>query len=273
MTTTDTAPPSEASTEGQQEAPEQPVQATFTATEAHLRWLLNGAVHLAGNDREIPILRSVLLRTTPRGQITATATDRYRVGILLGGGEDVTPGMHAVVPRDAVETVLSMLPDPDKEEDRRRYDQARRVRVTQDSARLTFDFKEWNGSIAWGSGGSYTTPLITAPAYPPIEKVLRDALTREPSLTAVVGINPSFFGDFAPITGATGTLDPVRVWGDDPNKSLGIAIGDYFIGALMPAVNGRYAGRERVVTPWTTYDRDAWAPILGQPDEQEGADQ
>lgn len=230
-----------------------------------LRELLEAIVGFADGPAAPDVLASVRIRTTPDEQIVLAATDRYRIGVLRDEHiRDHVGVIDVLVHRTAVEALIDWLPDREQDEDGNAWATLRRsggrfsVQLTNQS-RYATDFTP-----------AFSVATVVA-SYPPVERLVRQIAEQEPGITQAVGFNPRFLADFAKV-GRPG--DQIRFWGGDPAKGMAFAVGDYFIGALMPV---RHYDEQENPAPWPTFDTDVWAPILGEPlpakDEKKDADQ
>jgi hypothetical protein len=208
----------------------------ITITARGLRDLLAPVMPLADQKGwTLPILGAVRLRGHG-DQLTATATDRYRLGICRAAIE-APAELDAVVPLATAKAILGMF------------------KATRDfDPELVLEF---NGDhlapvvhVTTGGFGEIEGARVgfrlLAGEYPKVDAILAEAFTGD--LVAGTATNAKFLGDFA---AAVRQGEPLRLYSSGkPNRPIGVTVGDYFLGAIMPV---RVASEDDVaaLTPWS----------------------
>lgn len=219
-----------------------PTVTTYTTTVNALHDLIDPVLVLADKGQSLPILATVHLRG--HGDwITATATDRYRIGIKRAKA-DIPADFAASVGVDVWRTLFRIF-------------KATRIHDPE----LTFTFREHDFDVTQGGGsdlitGATVTFPLTLGEYPKMAATW-ETFTRKGATEGAV--NPHFLADFRHACSASG--EPMTAWyASHPSghPMLCVAIGDDFRGILMsvsqdpqPAVWG---------DEWTALTADIKAP-------------
>jgi hypothetical protein len=198
---------------------------TFTIGADEFRALVNPVLPMAGTDVYLPAINSVLIEG--RGKwLSATATDRFRVGIkriAKTPTDDDTatewPEFKANIPLRSVKSMLTTFKSP-------RGSLPARITFTIEGGTLTV---EASGAFDLFDAARFTHQLEPG-EFPGVRAVIRQALeTPEGERMASVGINPAYMADFK----ASGAKT-LRVLVGAAQKPLVVTDGEGFIGALMP---------------------------------------
>ena len=194
----------------------------FTITASGLRDLL-GAVLPFADDGSFPQLSSIWLRGHG-DYVTATATDRYRLGITRVQ-VSAPASLAAVLPATSARQILSIF---------------KATRTANPELTLTFEPSRVTVETSGGMDlldARIGFPLLDS-EYPggSALKVLRDASEAEPGPIANVGFNPHFLADFRHLVSRGGPPMVIRqgVAAEGQRaKALFVAVGDDFRGVLM----------------------------------------
>lgn len=189
---------------------------------SELRDLVSPVLPLASSDATLPVLNSVLLQV--RGDyITATATDRYRLGIQRFKFDEPPAEFTALVSVRDLRHMLTIF-KPNKAID------MRLLLTTGDaSGKPTITIEATAGLLTF-SEARFTYHQVDA-EYPKIRKILRDALAAEPGEDGnTMSVNPHFLADFK---AAAPRNVPLRIRSIGPSKPIVVMAGDDFIGMLM----------------------------------------
>ena len=186
--------------------------------------LVKPIIPLASPDGMLPILNAVKVET--RGEyMTATATDRFRVGISRIKPDGPTPaGFNALIRLSELRQMLTIFKATKNNDPILTLtleitdDHTSRLRVTQSGG---FNFID--ASMTFGlMTGDYprTAPLFTSFAKN----------TSEPA--ALVGMNAAYLADFR--HALRNRSDTLVIHAANANKPTIVTVHDYFIGAIMP---------------------------------------
>ncbi|WP_163540811.1 hypothetical protein [Occultella kanbiaonis] len=227
-----------------------PPPAVVTLTAGHFRALVGPVVPLALNDRynSTPILQAVYVRSSGP-YLTATATDRYRMGVKrLRTAETPPAGISAVMPLTTVKRILTAF---------------KVSRSHNPELRLTFgpDTVKVESGFAFADGGeaALTLPLVTD-KYPPVDRLIREAMGREVAAESFA-VNPAFLGDFRH---AQQMGEPLVIKSTGRTHSVVVHVGEDFIGLIQPV---RFEGDDERVAALDT----GWADLLDAPAEEKAA--
>ena len=216
--------------------------ATLSASE--LACLIRPVLSLAGDGSTPPVLNAVLLGND-NGFLTATATDRYRLGVARHEAT-VDAGFSALVPLAAIKRILAMF------KARRSYDPALRLTVSGgDKPTLTVATID---GLSDGVEMSATFPLEVG-KYPDLPKLLRKIIKESATAKrATPAVNIELLAGFRYAGGPNAPLE-VRVVGN--NRPI-LLIGENFIGMQMPVRSDANA---------QAADLGSWA-LLAEPAEK-----
>lgn len=200
---------------------------SLTITARNLRDLLAPVLPLAGSDHDLPVLCAVLLRVQGR-YLTATTTDRFRVGICRhefataeDGGEGGDADFRALVRTADVRRVLSTFKPT------RYLDPL--LSLTVDGDRLVVESDD--GTLDGGVSARLGLPLERG-EYPKVDSIVVEALTADTNRVDTFGVNPAFLADFK--HAARHGMPLVVRPGIKPSKPVGVMCGEHFVGAIMP---------------------------------------
>lgn len=199
---------------------------SLTITARNLRDLLAPVLPLAGRDDMLPVLCAVLLRVRGR-YLTATATDRFRVGIARhefaggDGGEGGDDGLHTLVRTADLRRILTVFKPT------RYLDPV--LSFTVDGDRLVV---ETDGVTLDGGASARLGFPLERGEYPKVDSLVVDALTADPVEHGAFGLNPAFLADFK--HAARNGMPLVVRPGVNPSKAVGVMCGEHFVGAIMP---------------------------------------
>lgn len=218
----------------------------LTITARTFKELVDPVVPLASRDHMLPILNTVVIET--RGEyVTATATDRFRLGICRTklGTEDepVSPpeGFRAVIGTRELRTLLAVFKAA-------RYDDpVLSLEVDDDKLTVT-----QAGGLDGVLGASMSIILATG-QYPEVVKVLTDALDSDKT-PAEAQFNAAYLGDFKH---AVRHGEPITMRFGEGRLPTVVTVGDYFIGAIMPRVDVDKTGK-----PAGQVARESWGEFL-----------
>lgn len=224
-----------------------PVVVTLTASQ--LRDLVAPVVPLAGKDESLPLLKSVLIRSSGP-YLTATATDRYRMGIKRMRTEEPPPaGLRAVVSLSALKSILSIF---------------KPTRTHNPELRLTFEgdtVRVESGFLFEGVGSASIVHPLVEGDYPPVDRLVRDAIGREQGDAVPVGLNPTLLGDFRH---AQQMGEPLILRCSGPKSPVLVHVGEDFIGLVTPIHWAGTAAAQRA-------DDDGWSEVLEPPAKEKAA--
>lgn len=161
----------------------------------------------------LPILNAVLIEGHGP-YLTATATDRYRLGVQRH--RLTAPGFHAIVDLRSLRAVLSIFKATRKANPE--------LSITAGEGKLTV---ESTGLDIGGITGSLSWSLVNG-EYPKVMSVIRDA--NEATETGTLTLNPSLLADFK----AAQRSGDAMVLRGAPGKAVFVQIGPNFVGAIMP---------------------------------------
>lgn len=219
----------------------------LTLTARQFRTLVEPVVPLAGTDAMIPVLNAVQILGEGKW-LTATATDRFRVGIKRiekhATDDDPTtewPEFSALIPLRSVRSILATFKPT------RGFDPAMTLTVEDDRLIVEAD-----GAFALFDSSRFVH-YLQAGEYPEVRSVIRDALAvPDDERASRVVISPSKFADFK-ACGATS----LRIHLGRPHKPLVVTDDNGFIGALMPQRGG--------------VPEESWDDLLGVTEAKEDA--
>lgn len=195
---------------------------TVHLTANRLRALLTPVIPLADKGDTMPVLNAVLLRSTNK-HLTATATDRYRLGIQRVPIDDAPKKpLRAVLGLRDAKSILAIFKPT------RTHDPLLSLTFTGDKVTVaTAD------GMAAGLEGSLTWALERG-EYPYVDSLVIDAFKDDGTSSDAV-INPTFLADFRHATAFAGEPLVVRV---RQHKPWAIRVGYDFIGVQMPIRGG-----------------------------------
>jgi len=218
---------------------------TLTIELHELRWLLSAALPFAAKDLSaFPSLEAVRLETRG-GYVTATATDRYVVGMARVKAKGAK-GFEALIRAKDVRHILATF------KNRRGVFSTVNLGVTPGKP----------GSVTVGLADGLFAGAVDLTAryelvdgdFPKLGKIFREW---KPSTKPVGAFNPAYLAKFANVTREH--RDPVqvsigvrtsKVAGEDPTSGPALVqAGDYFLGAIMP-VRGAGVDAAADVATW-----------------------
>lgn len=215
----------------------------LTLTARQLRELVDPVVPLAARTGDLPVLNTVLVET--RGEyVTATATDRFRLGICrikLGtDDEPVVPpmGFRALIGLRELRTILAFFKSD-------RYSNPS-LKLKQETESLTVS----QAGAFDGVLGAELTIELARGEYPTIVSVLRDALALTEPQTEQ-SFNAAFLADFKHAIRHGESLTVRMGRGRTPAV---VTVGEHFVGAIMPRTDVH--GAEGVRDQWLTFLAD-----------------
>ena len=216
-----------------------------------LKALVSPVLPLAGRDAGLPVLTAI--RVESHGQyLTASATDRYRLGIKrLRADDGEWPEWSATIPTSTLRSILAAFKPSRRDAD----PELTLTIVSPDELRVVA-----SGALLDMFGAEITYPLETA-EFPKLHKLIRDALAADPAATAATGFNWPFLTDFnAAATGTAALMMRISAG----TKPVVITDGEDFIGAVMP--------RKRFSSDGDTFHiGDGWDALLADAPEKKPA--
>lgn len=184
---------------------------TITLTGGDFKKLLGSAVPFAAKKGgNAPILESILIRTRD-GEVQATATDRYRIGVARVPATDATPGASFLLHVDDAKTAL------------RTAGKAVYVWVTIDGDKITV---RGHNDVSFYRSDE-------PEAFPRLDYVFRDVFEREQS-DEPFALNSTYLADFGKVGATDGRNTPIVVHSTSPKKPTVVTVGDHFFGLIMP---------------------------------------
>lgn len=206
------------------EAPTPATSVSIAASDFHR--LVKAVIPLADRGVALPVLNAVWLRG--HGQwISATATDRYRVGVKRVKCE-APEGWQALIPLSALRSLLatfkpSLRNDPT-------------LTLTPDGTRLAVSVA---GLDSWAdiTGGTLHFRLDEGQYPKSIDDLLAGYAAASDPLPDGAAFNPHFLADFKAASegGEPMRLGSDRILGNGKPNALVVRIGDHFIGAVIGA--------------------------------------
>lgn len=188
----------------------------FDISTKQLARLVKPVVPLAHKDGMMPLLNTVRLEAAG-DYLTASATDRFRIGICRVKLESPPPvGLDIKIRLAELATLLSVFRSDAKVE--------RTVTITVLEDRIKVE-------QAFGLGffdASMTFPLESG-EFPNLTRLFAPVGDIQPA--PAVGLNASLFADFRH---AVREGEPLIVRPSAANKPVIITAGDHFLGAIMP---------------------------------------
>lgn len=190
---------------------------TSILTCGNLHRILREAALFAHKGDDLPMLNSVHLESTGK-HLIAVGTNRFVLGASACPWDG--PEFSALIPLERISLILAMLPGGRKHHFTHEW--SVRLRFTPKRSRLhlvapecslsiplrssDMDFVQWKHLVHRPEGESVTTP-------------------------AVFGANPNYLALF----GRVGGRDDRPVWHlRNPNKPIGVSVGPWFHGIIMP---------------------------------------
>lgn len=190
--------------------------ASFTMTRRDLNRGLTTALTFAGKDETLPMLYGVEL-AIHKGKLIIAATDRFRVGLVKLSPPDLkgADGRIGFLERAAASRILKLIGGGTARS------KLLEVVVTVTDRELTVD----------SPGEAKLTVPLKDEAFPRYRHILEESLAREGSLESW-NVNMSYLADFKAAVWGSGDRATVRA--SAFGKPIIVAIGDHFIGVLMP---------------------------------------
>lgn len=198
-------------------------------TTRQFRNLVEPVMPLAGNDDMLPVLTTLLIRANAT-TITATATDRFRVGISRipnTGATDTLPaaGVEFMIRTADVKRVLTVFKGS-------RYDDPALNFTYYPAGTDSAPVVEVNSQAGF-DGLAGATLRLTVPdgEFPKVNQIFTELLEDTDARVDSFGVNAAFLADFkaAVRDGHPLTVRP----GANDRKGVIVACGDHFIGVLM----------------------------------------
>lgn len=188
----------------------------ITIPASTLAELVNPILPLVANGRQLlPILSCVLIRSKD-GYLTATGTDRYRMGVQRAKVEGVKDGLRVAIHRSVLKQILTTF------------------KATRSSnPDLVLEFTSASVKVSTEGFGEILDAAITYPLeraeYPRVDSIITNALAAKPT-AETAALNPSLLAAFQH---AQTQGEPMIVTITGKNSPVAIRIGDDFVGALM----------------------------------------
>lgn len=195
---------------------------TVTLKASQFRNLVSPVIPLASLGHDIPLLAAVLIEGHGH-YLTATATDRYRMGVQrIKTGEDVT-GFTALVSTRSLRSILSIFKTT------RSFNPVLSIAIKDDTLAIeatgALDMDGFvSGSMAW--------PLVTG-EYPKTRSIIATAQAQATEGDFL--FNPALMADFK---AAQHQGDPMLMRGT-AGKAIFVQVGDDFVGCIMPVAAER----------------------------------
>lgn len=197
---------------------------TITLTARQFRALIEPVLPMACKDDMLPVLCAVQVTAEDRW-LTATTTDRFRVGIKRiekhATDDDATtewPEFSALIPVRAVRSILATFKPT------RGFDPAMALTVAED--RLVV---EAAGAFDLFDSSRFVHHLQSG-EYPKVRSLIREVLAvPDDERVSRVVVNPTLFADFKACGSST-----LRILMGRANKPLVVTDDEGFIGVLMP---------------------------------------
>lgn len=174
---------------------------TVTVNTQSLRELLEGAATHAGTDKSLPVLNSLLLRGE-KGELTAAATDRYRLieGIVsLDGEGELSATLFQL---DDVKKILSMI----------KGDKSRATGVSIQRQGDTLTVSHLSQALVFQALDG---------TYPPYTHLFPSEDSAPVALESVT-YNPTLFADYGKIVGKKGGVT-ITYYGEKKPMKIGLA--------------------------------------------------
>lgn len=190
---------------------------TITVDLNQLRTLLATVAPFAGDDGALPVIATVYLEGHA-GFLTATATDRYAMGVSRAPVEGVA-GFTALLKAKDARHILSTFKN-------RKMIQSK-VTLTVADGSLTVSLAD--GLFADADDLTARYGLVDG-TYPKVLEIFRK--WKPAADTASKGCNPYYLAKFQHVT--TGRGEPIRVSFGTGTSPILVQAGDYFLGAVMP---------------------------------------
>lgn len=211
--------------------PKKPVKITTTARD--LRDLLTPVLPFTDKGDTLPVLETILLRGHG-DQLSATATDRYRIGMTRA--KIAAPKtFEALLPWRSAKAILAMF----------KVTRARNPELT-----LTFDFAEQvvrveTAGLSEDIAGARIGYRLLQAEYPKkVDSIFADAFSG--GSVEPFALNAHFLADFQHVVRDAEPLVLSR--SKRENGPIGVACGDWFVGAIMPVRST--AKREDLPVVW-----------------------
>lgn len=210
-------------------------QAALVLKASEFRDLVAAVIPFAANDAGLPVLNTVLIETKGT-YVTATATDRLRMGVRRLRYADAPPPFRALVSLKALRRLLVTFKPT-------RYDDPVLSFAMSEKGMVTVTQE---GSLDGFVGTQVSVDLVDGD-YPKITKILTEGLALGSS-DAPMTFNASHLADFKHVV-QRGDHVTMRS-GFSAVKPTIVTIGDYFIGAVMPR---RFSGAEQSHADWAKF--------------------
>ena len=193
------------------------VTKTVALNASQFRFLVAPVIPLADNGYTLPILAAVLIEGDGH-YLTATATDRYRIGVQrIKVASDVT-GFKALVGTRSLRSILSIFKTTRKFNPELTFTVTDTTFAVEAVGTMSMDNGFVSGSMAW--------PLVPG-EYPKARNIIADAQAKASEGDYL--LNPSFLAGFQ---SAQHHGEPILMRGN-PNKAVFVQIGADFVGAIM----------------------------------------
>jgi hypothetical protein len=193
----------------------------FELLASDVRDWLAPALHFAGRDDMLPVLCAVHL-SLEGNTLTAVATDRFVAGVFTQPveGDDLEP-FELLLPRSAVSGLLSMFYPRKK----RRSD-GRMIRFTVKGQHL-----ELAGTTVHGYPASIVLEGMDG-QFPKVAALVDKACQEQERPLATSGFRADFLGLMRHVV--RDRNEPVQLFTAQGRHGMGIKVGDYFRGVMMP---------------------------------------
>ena len=216
-------------------APKVTAVKTVALNASQFRFLVAPVIPLAEKTSwGLPVLNAVLIEGV--GQyLTATATDRYRIGVQRIKVDVDVSGFTALVSIRSLRSILSIFKTTRKFNPELTFTVTDTTFAVEAVGAISVDIGFVSGSMAW--------PLVDG-EYPKVRNIIADAHARASEGDDL--LNPAFLADFQ---SAQHHGEPMLMRGS-PGHAYFVQIGADFVGAIMPV---RASDAPMFDVEWVTY--------------------
>lgn len=193
----------------------------FSVDAKSIAGALSRVLPFASTDGTYPMLACVHLKRSG-DSLTLTTTDRFRAAMLVTTVEwadDADPDWSLTLPLEVAKRVVA------------EWKTARLCRVSLSRDQVVAD--KIRVVIEDTFGRSIGDTFTTATGFPEVEKILSKGVQVEQPADLIVQFNPDYLLDFAKARPTKTTPMEIR-WPEQPSQPIHVAIGDDFLGVLMP---------------------------------------